>query len=131
MSASSFTLSETDVADYRRDGAVCLRGVFKDWVDTIAAGIDRNMREPGPYASESVRKGEPGSFFDDYCNWQRIPEFRDFIEKSPAAEIAAGIMGSKTAQFFHDHVLVRSQARRSRHPGIRTFPITSSTALRR
>jgi ectoine hydroxylase-related dioxygenase (phytanoyl-CoA dioxygenase family) len=103
----AINLAERDIADYRRDGAVCLRGVFRDWVDIIAAGIERNMREPGPYAAESVRSGEAGSFFDDYCNWQRIAEFRDVVERSPAAEVAARIMGSQTAQFFHDHVLVK------------------------
>ena len=56
---------------------MCLRGVFADWVDTIAAGIERNLAEPGPYAAQSVRVGEAGSFFDDYCNWQRVAEFRD------------------------------------------------------
>jgi ectoine hydroxylase-related dioxygenase (phytanoyl-CoA dioxygenase family) len=100
-------VSDQDIADYRRDGAVCLRGVFADWVDTIAAGIERNMRDPGPYASESVRSGEAGRFFDDYCNWQRIAEFRALVERSPAAEVAARVMGSQTAQFFHDHVLVK------------------------
>jgi len=100
-------VSERAIADYRRDGAVCLRGVFADWVDVIAAGIERNLREPGPYAAESVASGEAGSFFDDYCNWQRIAEFRQLIECSPAAEVAARIMGSQTAQFFHDHVLVK------------------------
>jgi ectoine hydroxylase-related dioxygenase (phytanoyl-CoA dioxygenase family) len=103
----AYTVSDRDVSDYGRDGAVCLRGVFTDWVDTIAAGIERNMREPGPYAAESVRSGEAGSFFDDYCNWQRIPEFRQVVERSPAAEVAARIMGSQSAQFFHDHVLVK------------------------
>ncbi len=102
-----FMVSEQDIADYRRDGAVCLRGVFSDWVATIAAGIERNMREPGPYASESVKRGEGGSFFDDYCNWQRIEQFRSVVEHSPAAAVAARIMGSQTAQFFHDHVLVK------------------------
>jgi ectoine hydroxylase-related dioxygenase (phytanoyl-CoA dioxygenase family) len=103
----AINVAERDIADYRRDGAVCLRGVFRDWVDIIAAGIERNLRERGPYAAESVRSGEAGSFFDDYCNWQRIGEFRDVVERSPAAEVAARIMGSQTAQFFHDHVLVK------------------------
>src|SRR5450631_1107809 len=101
------TVTDRDIADFRRDGAVCLRAVFAEWVDTIAAGIERNMREPGPYAADSVRSGEAGRFFDDYCNWQRIPEFRQLVERSPAAEIAARIMGSQSAQFFHDHVLVK------------------------
>src|SRR5580658_3919293 len=101
------SVTERDLADFRRDGAVCLRGVFADWVDTIAAGIERNLREPGPYAAQSVRVGEAGSFFDDYCNWQRIAEFRAVIERSPAAAVAARIMQSQSAQFFHDHVLVK------------------------
>ena len=105
--AAKLAITERDIADFRRDGAVCLRGVFADWVDTIAAGIERNLREPGPYAAQSVRGGEAGSFFDDYCNWQRIAEFRTVVERSPAAEVAARIMQSQSAQFFHDHVLVK------------------------
>ena len=49
------------VAAYRRDGAVYLPGLFKDWVGTIGAGIERNMREPGPYASENLKPGEAGA----------------------------------------------------------------------
>ena len=80
-----FTVTERDLADFRRDGAVCLRGVFADWVDTIAAGIERNLREPGPYAAQSVRSGETDSFFDDYCTWQRVEAYRAVVERSPAA----------------------------------------------
>jgi ectoine hydroxylase-related dioxygenase (phytanoyl-CoA dioxygenase family) len=105
--ANTVNVTERDIADFRRDGTVCLRGVFREQVDAIACGIERNMREPGPYAAESVRGGEAGSFFDDYCNWQRIAEFRELVERSPAAEVAAHIMGSQTAQFFHEHVLVK------------------------
>jgi ectoine hydroxylase-related dioxygenase (phytanoyl-CoA dioxygenase family) len=92
---------------YQRDGAACLRGVFDDWVDVIAAGIERNMREPGPAASNLVKPGESGGFFDDYCNWPRIPEFANVINDSPAAPLAAHFMQSRTAQFFHEHVLVK------------------------
>jgi ectoine hydroxylase-related dioxygenase (phytanoyl-CoA dioxygenase family) len=92
---------------FRRDGAACLRGVFADWVDIIAAGIDRNMRDPGPLASNLVQTGQGGGFFDDYCNWQRIPEFTRTIHESPAARLAAHFMRSQSAQFFHEHVLVK------------------------
>ncbi len=100
-------MTPDEVEAFRRDGAVCLRGLCKDWVPVIEAGIERTMREPGPHAMESVRPGEPGRFFDDYCNWQRIPEFRQVIGQSPIAEAAATAMGSSRAQFFHDHVLVK------------------------
>ena len=93
------------IADYQRDGAVCIRGAFKDWVGTIAAGIERNMQNRSATASD-IANGK-GSFFDDYCNWERIPEFVDVVRNSPAAELAAAAMRSRSAQFFHDHVLVK------------------------
>ncbi|HQY95321.1 MAG TPA: hypothetical protein PLS79_27155, partial [Caldilinea sp.] len=42
--------------------------------------------------------GEGGRFFDDYCNWTRIPEFESAIRKSPAAEVAADLMQSTQVQ---------------------------------
>jgi ectoine hydroxylase-related dioxygenase (phytanoyl-CoA dioxygenase family) len=51
----------------------------------------------------------PGSvkFFQDLCNWRRIAPFRDFVEHSAAGELAAALMQSRQARFFHDHVLVK------------------------
>ena len=92
---------------FQADGAVLLPGLFQDWTEEIQAGIARNQREPGPYAAENVATGESGSFFDDYCNWQRIPEFQRIVFESRAAETAAALMHSNTAQFFHDHVLIK------------------------
>ena len=100
-------ITQTDVETYQRDGVVLVKGLFKDHVETLRAGIERNMTDPGPYAAENLHKGEAGRFFDDYCNWTRIPEFRDVVETSPAAEVAAQLMGSKRVQMFHDHVLVK------------------------
>ena len=98
-------ISKADIQSFQDEGAVVVRGIFTDWVDVMAAGVDRNMAEPGPYASEnSVREGR---FFDDYCNWTRIPEFERVVRESPAAELAALSMRSGSAQFFHDHLLVK------------------------
>ncbi len=100
-------VTKQQIEAYDRDGAVILPGLFADWIDVIAAGIERNMTQPGEYAAENTKSGDRGRFFDDYCNWQRIPEFADVIQHSPGAEAAAALMGSKTAQIFHDHVLVK------------------------
>src|SRR3546814_11233897 len=93
---------------FQRDGAVCLRGVFRGWVEVIAAGIARNMAEPGPYASENFTSGDTGRFFDDYCNSQRIPESRELLLRSPAAEGAPPLIRSAHDPFFTAHVLVTS-----------------------
>jgi len=100
-------IDDDAIAAYAEQGAICLRGAFTDWIDLLRAGVERNHDEPGPYFSENVVTGDDGRFWDDYCNWQRIPEFHRFITESNAAELAAAAMRSRSAQFFHDHVLVK------------------------
>ncbi len=100
-------LDSESIDAYRRDGAVLLRGVFRDWLGPIESGIEHNVREPSATVWEGVKAGAPGRFFDDYCNWRRIPDFERIVRRSPAAEIAAQLMDSSTAQFFHDHVLIK------------------------
>jgi ectoine hydroxylase-related dioxygenase (phytanoyl-CoA dioxygenase family) len=88
-------LPAESIAAYRRDGVAALRGVFAgEWLDRLAAGIERNLREPGPYAKRYTPEGNPGLFFGDYCNWQRIPEYHEFMTASSAASLAAARMGS-------------------------------------
>ena len=98
-------MSDVLVEDFQRDGVVVLRGVMADWVEVMRAGVTRNLANPSEFASEN--NVSEGRFFDDYVNWTRIPEFERIVRESPVAELAARFMRSKTAQFFHDHVLVK------------------------
>lgn len=100
-------ITSEHVSSYQRDGVVLIKGLFAGHVETLRAGVERNMAEPGPYAAENLKPGEAGRFFDDYCNWNRIPEFEKVIKESAAAEVAADLMGSSSVQMFHDHVLVK------------------------
>lgn len=100
-------ITQEHIDSFQRDGVVLVKGLFADHVQTLRAGVERNMAEPGPYAAENLKDGEGGRFFDDYVNWQRIPEFEQVIHASPAAQVGAELMQSATAQLFHDHVLVK------------------------
>ncbi len=103
-------LTDTDIDRFQADGVLLLRGVFRDWVEPLRAGVAANMANPSPL-ERTVRPADGSAwFFQDYCNWQRIPEFRAFVFESPAARLAAQLMRSRTARFFHEHVLVK-------HPG--------------
>ncbi len=95
------------IETYARDGVVLIKGLFADHVETLRVGVAQNMEHPGPYAAENLHKHELGRFFDDYCNWRQIPEFEEVIRLSKAGEAAAKLMNSRTAQLFHDHVLVK------------------------
>ena len=70
-------------------------------------GIATNIAEPNPNARIYQDENGGGKFFVDYCSWQRIPEYRDFIFNSAAAEIGAALMSSNKVQLFHEHVLVK------------------------
>ncbi|MGB0505022.1 MAG: phytanoyl-CoA dioxygenase family protein [Pikeienuella sp.] len=106
----SAILDQETLHMFERDGVTVLRGVFADWVETLRAGIAANMDDPDPNAR--IYRGENGGgrFFVDYCNWARIPEYRDFIFNSAAAEVGAELMDSKSVQLFHEHVLVKEAA---------------------
>lgn len=100
-------LGEEQVQQFQQDGVLRLQGVFNGWIDTLREGVEKNMRDPGPYGREYVESGQAGRFFGDYCNWNRIDEYHRFVFDSPAAEIAADLMQSETARIFHEHVLVK------------------------
>jgi hypothetical protein len=71
-------------AALRRDGAAPLRGLIG------AAG-----------------PGDPGLFFEDFCNRREISVFNPFIEAGPLAAVAAALMGARQVRSHHDHVLVK------------------------
>ena len=99
-------LSPEIIEQFSIDGAVLIPGVFTDWVDSLNCGIEKNIKQPGPFVRD-YHDEQGGRFFGDYCNWQRISEYRDFIYDSKAADIAKALMQSSTARLFHEHVLVK------------------------
>ena len=108
-------VTERDIEAYERDGAVCLRGVFDaDWLVTLAVGLEKNFADPGPDKTVYTGEGEPGGFYDDYCNWQRIPEFQRFLSESNAAQLAAQVMRSRSA---NDSTRIRRSWTRIRATG--------------
>jgi ectoine hydroxylase-related dioxygenase (phytanoyl-CoA dioxygenase family) len=100
-------ITQADIYTFQSEGVVLIKGLFKDHVEALRRGVEINMSQPGPYAAENLGAGDTGRFFDDYCNWERIPEFGEVIHQSDVAEVAAALMGSNTVQLFHDHVLVK------------------------
>ena len=100
-------LDAPTIEAFHRDGVTVLRGLFAGWVDTLRRGVDFNIENPGPDGRFYTGENGAGRFMTDYCNWQRIPEYRDFIFNSPAAAIGAELMAAERVQLFHEHVLVK------------------------
>src|SRR5260221_11363058 len=102
---------------FRRDGAVCVRGAFTPGELAFAErGIERNLASPSPRAVVASRPDDPGRFFEDFCNWQRIPEYEELARNSAAAAIAGQLTGSSSIRLYHDHVLVKEPGTVQRTP---------------
>lgn len=99
---------------FQRDGAVPIRGLLSsEQVETLRRGIDRNRAEPGPLAQGH---GADQTFFEDFCNWDRIDEYETVIREALLGPLAAELMGAGTARLFHDHVLVKEAGSREPSP---------------
>lgn len=112
------TYIDQEIIDaYARDGAVVVRGCFTpEQVELVARGVGRNLADPGPLAAVASTAEDTGRFFEDFCNWQRIPEYEEFIRTSPAALIARDLMQSEQVRLYHDHLLVKEPKTQQRTP---------------
>ena len=119
-----FSLSAAQIDTYQRDGVLYLESAFTDWVDPLRAGLERNLRDPGSYRfpAESTASGDSGRFFDSYCNWPLIPEYRDFVVSSEAASLAGQAMQSSVAQLFHEHAFIKEPGTQRATPWHQDIP---------
>ena len=95
------------IEDFSRDGAVLCKGMFIDWLDELRIGVDKLIENPSVRERSYTPDDGTAPFFQDLVNWDRIPEFKDFVFKSKLGFYASKLMKSKQSQFFHDHVLVK------------------------
>ena len=110
-------VSDQQVADFARDGAICIKQLLTpDEVALLRDGIDANLAAPSPRAKVASRPDDPGRFFEDFCNWQDIPQFGRFVRDTPLALAAQRLMQSRTVRLYHDHVLVKEPGTRQKTP---------------
>lgn len=102
---------------FEADGVVCLRGVLRPAeVDRLRQGIDDNLRQPSPRAKVASRADDPGLFIEDFCNWQENAAYREVIEQSALAAVAARLTHSEQIRLYHDHMLTKEAGTLQRTP---------------
>jgi ectoine hydroxylase-related dioxygenase (phytanoyl-CoA dioxygenase family) len=110
-------VSASDVHAYRKDGAVMLKGVLgQRWIDTLNAGIDRNIANPGRNFVDFTAPGTKGRCVKDYWAWPTIPEYQEFFFDSPMAEIAGQLMGADEVCFLEDQFFEKAAGAATRSP---------------
>jgi ectoine hydroxylase-related dioxygenase (phytanoyl-CoA dioxygenase family) len=102
-------LPDSDLVNaYHRDGAVVIRGLFdSDQISMLESGIEQNLHNPSTRAKVASRPEDPGRFFEDFCNWQKIDAYERLIKESAVGAIGAALMQSRSCRLYHDHLLVK------------------------
>lgn len=110
-------LDDDAIRQFEEDGATVLHGLLDaEWLGELAAGVERNLEQPGPWSSDYTPGDETGRFFGDYVNWERIDAYRHVALDSPVAEVARALLGPQPVRFFHEHVLVKEPGTDERTP---------------
>ncbi len=110
-------ISDDVVERFRADGAAVLRGVLDEtWIERLCQGVERNRISPSPWSHWYTTPDESVGFWSDYVTWRSVPEYESVVFESGLADVAARLMGSTTARFFHEHVLVKEPGAAERTP---------------
>jgi len=97
-------ITPQEIEDYRRDGVVCLRGVYSpDWVDRLREALDAFYAR-----ASSDGFGISKTFKFDAFTWMTDDAIRDFVLAAPSARIAQQVMGSKKINFFYDQIFIKA-----------------------
>ena len=114
-------LSQKQIDDYQNLGAIIIKDAFKDWIEPLRSGFQKVLNNPSQHGRENVRENE-GRFFEDYCNWERIEEFKDCMFNSPAGQIVAEATKSQSIQIFHDHIFIKDPGTNKETPWHQDMP---------
>jgi ectoine hydroxylase-related dioxygenase (phytanoyl-CoA dioxygenase family) len=107
-------LGESEFERFWRDGALCLRGLFVDWIQPMQAAIEEVLAQPGPLAQDPARRDYRAnehtsrqSFHIELGLWTRHATFRAFALESPAPAIAERLLNSSELNLFFDQLFVK------------------------
>ena len=110
-------LKNSIIDNYKNNGVVVLRNVInKRWINVLKRGLKINFQNPSKYKCIYEKSYKKELFYDDYCNWDRIEEYKDFIFNSNISNIAKILMQSNKVNLFHEHVLVKEIGSKKRTP---------------
>ena len=114
-------LSVKQIRDYQNLGVIIIKDIFKDWIEPLRIGFQKVLDNPSKHGRENVKNNE-GRFFEDYCNWERIKEFKDCIFNSQAAKIFNEATSSRSSQIFHEHIFIKESGTHKETPWHQDMP---------
>ena len=110
-------ITKNIIQDYNKNGVVVLRNVVQSkWINILKRGLKKNFQKPSKYKCVYEKNNKKELFYDDYCNWNKIDEYKNFIFQSDIGKLAQELMQSNKVNLFHEHVLVKEIGSKKRTP---------------
>ena len=110
-------LNQVIIDEYVKYGVVIIRNAISlNWLKKLSIGVEKNFKNPSKYKCVYEKNEGKEIFFDDYCNWKNINEYKEFFFNSNVAKIAAQLMQSKKVNIFHEHVLIKEPGATKKTP---------------
>ena len=101
--AGGSRVTEAAIAQYERDGVVCLRHVLKaDEIDRLRADMDAAVEDPKPiFVKVGGGPDDPRFFYFEYQMHQRFESFRRLVWDSVVPDLAKGLMRSPMLGLYY------------------------------
>ena len=94
-------LTEDEISDFHRDGAVLLKRVIgREWVDLLREGLE------AAFAKRDVLSEDLGSLRVDQFPAEKTPELRRILMESPIAALVGQTLGS-SVRFYMDQLFYK------------------------
>ena len=108
---------------YRADGVVLVPQVLPPkWVAQLAAATDEAIAtSPDDAEIYEGTRAAPLSY-GELQAWKRLEAFREAVYEGSLARLAAGLMGSASARFYYDQLLVKEPGSVRRTPWHQDIP---------
>ena len=107
VAAPNSDVTEDMKRRFREDGVVHLPQLLEPtWLSLIAIGIRRNVNAPGPYRKRHY-EGTGREFYDDYCNYAAVPEYRMLLRDAPLVDLVAEVMETENLWLFYEQIFLK------------------------
>lgn len=116
-------LSDEQIKTYQRDGVVLLpQAVDSKWVEQMTAYAEHQLDHPSQWANDANPGAATDRLFTDRYQWPVNEHVRAYVRESGVAQLAAEAMGSSTARFYFDHLLVKEPQTKTETPWHQDVP---------
>ena len=101
-------LSEEEVVSFRTNGVVKVSGaVDPSWIPELLTVADGQLTKPSKWVNDVNAGASENRLFTDRYLWRHNDVIHRFVHDSGCARLAAQAMGSNSARFYFDHLIIK------------------------